>query len=384
MYKHLYQHFLASDPERLHFAAHSHHLWPDVTREAHIAYWDDAAKYIDNKWDKVFGQIIPSAQKGIASILNLSDPNQICFAPNTHEFVTRIISCFDPGKPISILTTDGEFHSFRRQTERLEELSNVEVMRIPVEPFETFQSRFSAEAQKRKYNLIFFSHVFFTSGFVIQNLESFASSLGEKHEVIVIDGYHGFCAIPTNLNKIQNKVFYLSGGYKYAQSGEGACFLHIPKNCQLRPINTGWFAVYGSLHSKPTKEASTTYSNDAFRFWGATFDPSGIYRMNAVMQMFAKENLTIEKIHSYVESLQNYFISKLESKNHPEINHTKLLKVKNATHSHFLTFRTSQAESIYKELAGKKIITDFRGDCLRFGFGLYQDTKDIDELFARI
>lgn len=384
MYKHHYQHFLSSDPERLHFAAHSHHLWPDVTRDAHIAYWDDAAKFVDNKWDKVFGEMIPGAQKGIASILKLSDPNQIAFAPNTHEFVTRIISCFEPGKPLSILTTDSEFHSFRRQTERLEELSNVEVKRIPVEPFESFQERFSVEAKNKRYNLIFFSHVFFLQGYVIQDLNSFVNSLGDNHEVIVVDGYHGFCAIPTDLSKIENKAFYVSGGYKYAQSGEGVCFLHIPKGCSLRPINTGWFAAYGSLHSKPTKQATTTYSNDAFRFWGATFDPSGIYRINAVFNLFRKENITIEKIHTHVESLESYFISRLESKNHPEINNRNLLKINNFVHGHFLTFKTSQSEKIYKDLAKKKVITDFRGDNLRFGFGMYQDMKDIDELYIRL
>jgi len=36
-----------ADPGRLHFAAHSHHPWPDTTQAAHAAYWLDAAQLLD-------------------------------------------------------------------------------------------------------------------------------------------------------------------------------------------------------------------------------------------------------------------------------------------------------------------------------------------------
>ena len=39
----LLPHALGADPDRLHFAAHSHHLWPDATRAAADRAWLDAA-----------------------------------------------------------------------------------------------------------------------------------------------------------------------------------------------------------------------------------------------------------------------------------------------------------------------------------------------------
>ena len=48
--------FLAANPGRLHFAAHSHHPWPDVTRQAVLDGWDDAARLMDRKWDRIFGR----------------------------------------------------------------------------------------------------------------------------------------------------------------------------------------------------------------------------------------------------------------------------------------------------------------------------------------
>jgi hypothetical protein len=58
--------FRAADPSRIHFAAHSHHPWPDVTEAAHAAYWADSNALADAKWEKVFGEVVPKAQAHIA------------------------------------------------------------------------------------------------------------------------------------------------------------------------------------------------------------------------------------------------------------------------------------------------------------------------------
>ena len=42
-FKPLFARALGAAPGRLHFAAHSHHLWPDASREGQIECWDDAA-----------------------------------------------------------------------------------------------------------------------------------------------------------------------------------------------------------------------------------------------------------------------------------------------------------------------------------------------------
>ncbi|HZD63589.1 MAG TPA: aminotransferase, partial [Xanthobacteraceae bacterium] len=60
-------------------------------------------------------------QRGIAATLALPDPTTIAFAPNTHDFLRRLLSALPPGKRARILTSDSEFHSFTRQIARLEE-----------------------------------------------------------------------------------------------------------------------------------------------------------------------------------------------------------------------------------------------------------------------
>ena len=83
-------------------------------------------------------------RRHVARLLNLSDPRQVAFAPNTHEFVARIYSCFDPARPLRVLTSASEFHSFRRQTRRLQESGRLVVEEIAAAPWETFVERFVA------------------------------------------------------------------------------------------------------------------------------------------------------------------------------------------------------------------------------------------------
>ena len=50
--------FRDADPDRLHFAAHSHAYWPDVTRDAQLEVWDDAARLVDEKTWRWFDSLL--------------------------------------------------------------------------------------------------------------------------------------------------------------------------------------------------------------------------------------------------------------------------------------------------------------------------------------
>ena len=68
-YKSLFSRALSAAPGRLHFAAHSHHLWPDASFEAQQQTWLDANLHADHKWDLVFSQVIPEAQAHVAAFV---------------------------------------------------------------------------------------------------------------------------------------------------------------------------------------------------------------------------------------------------------------------------------------------------------------------------
>jgi kynureninase len=371
-YKHLFTKTISAAPDRLHFAAHSHHPWPDATFEAQQQYWQDSTAYLDQKWGKIiFPEIIPAAQNSIAKTLNLSTPENIAFAPNTHEFVTRILSCL-PQNP-RILTTDSEFYSFERQIKRLEEDGDISVNRVAAMPFNTFPARLKAEIAENDYDLVFFSQTFFNAGYVAPDLADIVNAITNKDTLVVIDGYHGYMALPTDLRAIENRAFYIAGGYKYAMAGEGCCFMHCPDGYAMRPQNTGWYADIGALDDQ--SGGQTPYATNGFRFSGATFDPSGLYRTIAVHDMLARENITIEDIHNHVLALQTLFLEQ----NKADLG-TLITPIDTDIRGNFLTFETDRAAGIHDALLAKNIITDRRKNRLRFGFSITQDANDVKKL----
>ena len=373
MYKKYYKLFLKANSGIQHYASHSHHFWPDVTRSATLQYWDDSARFVDDKWDHIFGKKIPEAQNLIADILNLSHPEQIAFAPNTHELVYRLLSCFDPKKKTKILTSDSEFYSFDRQVNRLSEDELIDIEKIQTTPFDNFEDRFIEKIKKNHYDMIFLSHVFFNSGMLIKNLKRIVEAVPDENTMIVIDGYHGFMAIPTDLKEIESRVFYLSGSYKYAQGGEGCCFLHVPKTSKHRPLYTGWFAGFGDLAKN---DGSVNYNSDGMRFAGSTMDFTALYRLISVLDLFKSEKITVQDIHSHIQKLQANFREHLLLIDHPFLTEKNILNVDYNYHGHFLTFAMPSPEhtkKLHDELKAKRIWTDYRASKLRFGFGIYQN-----------
>lgn len=356
----------------LHAAAHSHHPWPDVSFAAQEEAWTDAARMLDRKWEHVFAKIIPEAQRHIASRLSLPDRPTITFGPNTHGFVVRLLSCLPAGKIPRVLTTDSEFMSFSRQIARLEEDNLLTVTRIPTEPFESFEDRFIDAASKGGHDLVFFSQVFFNSGFAVRDLSAVVRAVKSEETLVVIDGYHGFMAIPTDLSALSGRAFYLAGGYKYAMAGEGACFLHCPAAYGKRPRNTGWYAGFGALESAGN---DVPYASDGSRFFGATFDVTALYRFNAVQNWLAREGSSVADMLARVRACEKIFLDELDRLN-ASVCRSSLVVSDDTRRGRFLAFRTPRAGEIAQSLASRNIIVDHRADRLRIGFGIYHGDDD--------
>jgi selenocysteine lyase/cysteine desulfurase len=374
--------FAAQAGDRLHATAHSHHPWPDVARLAHIEAWDDAVALTDRKWEKIFEEVIPQVQDGLAQWLGWPDARQIVFAPNTHEFVLRLYSCLDFGKPVRVVTSSHEFHSFNRQTQRLEETGRVQVTRVNAEPYATFSERFIAAVKQAPCDMVWLSHVMFDSGFIAApDLKAIADA-APANALVVFDGYHAVGAIPVDCSGIADRAFYLGGGYKYLMSGEGACYLAVPRGCELRPVNTGWFAEFGELSQARAGEVK--YARDGMRFFGATFDASGLYRMRAVLQLLAQEGVDARKIQAHVASLQAQFLAGLGARNIAALPESALVPPRGSARGSFLTFDLENAEAIERRLEEHHIGVDRRGKRLRFGFGVYHDAAYVEKLLARL
>ena len=377
-FKGLFSRSLGADPGRLHMAAHSHHLWPDASFDGQVECWNDAARLADRKWDRIMGEIWPEAQCHVASELGTDMPDAIVFAPNTHELIVRLFAAASEKWPVRVLTSDGEFHSARRQFARWEEAGAAIVERVPAEPFDTFTHRFLERARSGGHDFIFVSQVLFGSGRTFDAIGELAALARPEGPWVVVDGYHAFMAIEAPFDAAAAKsAFYLGGGYKYAMAGEGCAFLHAPPGFGPRPRITGWYAEFEDLTLPP---GSVGYRGDAMRFMGSTFDSSGLYRFNAVQRMLLENGLTTARISAHAAGLQRLLLAQLADS---RLASAELLNPPvDSPHARFLAFRSPSAQRWCAGLAEQNCIVDVRGDVLRIGLGLYHNEDDIDRFAA--
>jgi selenocysteine lyase/cysteine desulfurase len=136
-------------------------------------------------------------------------------------------------------------------------------------------------------------------------------------------------------------------------------------------LDTGWYAGFGQLESGVGKDV--VYAEDGSRFAGATYDPSGVYRMDAVLGWLAEEGVGPRAIHDHALELQARFLS-------GEALPGALTPGPELERGNFLTFETEDARDVYQRLHHRGVITDYRGNRLRIGFGVYQDNDDVDRL----
>lgn len=376
-FRFLFQRALAAAPGRLHFAAHSHHLWPDASYVGQIAAWEDAARLADRKWERVMGELWPAAQRHVADELKLPDPASVVFSSNTHDFLLRIASAI-AGRPLRILSGDGEFHSFRRQAARWVEAGEAEWRTVPGGA--GMGGKLAEAARAYEPHLIIASHVGFSTGAIADDLAEVAALCRPDGPWLVVDGYHGFMALESDFAALAPHAFYTGGGYKYAMAGEGCAFLHAPPGYAPRPVATGWYAEFDDLSLPP---GAVGYAPDARRLLGSTFDPSGLYRFVAVRDCLAGEGLTTAAISAHCAALKARFLGGIAGS---ALAGAEVLNpaAVDEPQARFVALKHPHAARWQAELMAADVVTDVRGDVLRLGFGLYQTARDVDGLLGEV
>ena len=119
-------------PGEIYLTGHSHRLWPDVAAEGQMVPVRLAWEHKDRKWGTIFGEVIPKFQRLVAQRIGVGKPELIAFGENTHELVTKVLSCFPWDSRTRIVSTSAEFFSLKRQLLRLRE-DGVEVDFVPTE-----------------------------------------------------------------------------------------------------------------------------------------------------------------------------------------------------------------------------------------------------------
>jgi selenocysteine lyase/cysteine desulfurase/tryptophan 2,3-dioxygenase len=398
------------------------HAWGKTPPSAHVAATKrQYALYQKGNaaWDTIFGDIMPEAIEHIRWILSPPEDSSVEFGHNSHELISRLISIKmekllvdgaamdgDNDSVLRILTTDTEFYSFTRQMNRLLQVnsSRISIEYVPIEPLATFPARFADKvADSPPLDMIYVSHcVFSTQQTIVPDLTAFTTKISNTLKqndnsdcFFVVDGYHGFGAIPTNLSCFKD-VFYVSGMLKHVGSGANCCFLIVPQSKidKLKPVFTGWIADPSVLaaESKGIQMGSDVGYVPGFTLQGGTpaFAPS-LMIFNEVMRRWKEKKITVDHAHEHVMALHRQFLAGIKELVDGSAGGASCCwssiadLVEEESRSHTITFLVKSpttAKNMVLFMGSFGVDIDSRKHYVRVGFGFNHHPEDVKRLLV--
>jgi kynureninase len=331
--------------------------------------------YVDRKWPRAFAKA-ERLRAGVRALLG--DPaGEVALGASTHELVLRFLSALDLQRRPRLVTTDGEFHSLRRQAARLAE-AGLDVTRVTARPVADLAERLAAAVDDRT-SAVLVSAVLYEDARIVPELDGLARVCAGRGVELLVDVYHALGAMPYTLSdRGLEAAWIVGGGYKYLQLGEGNCFLRLPPHAAtMRPVITGWYAEFAELEHIADPE-SVTYPHGAAAFAGSTYDSTSHYRAARVLDFFEEQRLTPERLRaSYLHQIA-LLASALDALAFPDALITRDRSVPLDRFGGFLALRTPHAEHLQRELARAGVLTDSRGDTLRLGPAPYLNDAQLE------
>ena len=365
--------------DRILLTGHSHQAWPDVAFDAQMQAWHDAAEEVDGKWD-VAAAIADEVREGYRRLLD--DPDgHIALGQNTHELVTRFLSALPLRNRPRVVTTDGEFHTVRRQLARLQEegLEVVQTGETGSVPAPGTIAQAVIDALDDRTAAVVMSSVLYRNGLIVEGLGEVAEACEHVGASLLVDAYHSINVVPFSVPGMGlERAFVVGGGYKYCQFGEGVCFLRIPADCSLRPILTGWFSEFGELADKRAA-GPVAYGDGPHRFAGSTYDPVGHYRARAVLRFFQSERLSPPLLRTVSQAQLARLTKGIDAL---ELDPAVLLWNRDLPMERrggFLALDARDAGQLAARLRSRDVFTDHRGTVLRLGPAPYVTDAQLDE-----
>lgn len=356
-------------PGRILLTGHSHQAWPDAVRDAMGLAFDEAARYVDDKWGEAVFPRIDRVGRRILRRLAFREDDPIAFGSSTHELCSRLLSCFPRASGLRIVTTTGEFHSLRRQLLRLEE-EGAEITWVAASPREGLAERLVA-ATRDGVHVVAASAVLFADATVVRDIGAVITRAVECGAVPLVDAYHAFNVVPLSWGPDADAAYVVGGGYKYAQFGEGLCFMRFPSSSRLRPVDTGWFADFE--HLAGPRPAQIQYGAGGARFAGATFDPLPFYRAEAALDVLDWHGLDVARLRA-ISIAQTRRISLSLQASGLDVASPR----DDDQRGGFVAVRVAEADRVVSELRKRDVYVDARGDVVRLGPAPYLTDDEID------
>lgn len=358
--------------KRLLLTGHSHQAWPDVAYEGLTAAWRDAATHLDDKWQLAFDQA-KQVKQGFARLLN-DNEGDYALAENSHTLIVRFLSALDLKNRPRLVTSDSEFHSIRRQLDRLAE-EGIEVIRVASQPYESFTERLAAQVNANTAAVLL-SSVFYSSAQICNGLSEVMSSCSQQGAEFLVDAYHHLNVVPFDIAvEGLQQAFIIGGGYKYCQLGEGNCFLRVPPGCKMRPVITGWFGEFKARDELTTHLVH--YTDGGQRFAGATYDPVSHYRAARVFNFFIENELNPLLLRQINQHQVALLLRRFDALDLPPADITRDHSIPPQQRGGFVALHSPHAATLCKALHAQQLFCDSRGEILRLGPAPYLSDEQL-------
>lgn len=366
--------------ERLLLTGHSHQAWPDCGFEGQVEAWEDAALYLDEKWERAFAKA-ERVRRGFARLLGDAS-GYIALGASTHELVVRFLSALPLRDRPKLVTTDAEFHTLRRQLARLEE-EGIEVVQVVHRPAREVAARLVAAVDERTAAVLV-SSVFYHNAHIVPHLGEVMAACSRVGAELLVDVYHALNVVPFSLQgEGLEGAFLVGGGYKYCQLGEGNCFLRIPPDCRLRPVVTGWFAEF-ELLERPVHSGAVQYPAGAGRFAGATYDPTSHYRAAKVFDFFEEQKLTPNFLREVSQHQLGVLAAAFDALDCDPTVVRRDRSVPLESVGGFLALESPRAPELAAQLRIRGVMVDSRGSLLRLGPAPYLSDDQLRQAMAAL
>ncbi len=275
----LFSRVLKHGPREIYLANHS--LGRPLDQTAHdvqeaLDIWYAS---LDGAWDAWLAEI-QRFRAGIAQLIGAGAPDSIVPKTAAGQGLRAVLNALVPPTP-RVLATSGEFDSmdFILRTYHHKQRANVRwvATRTPADPQQPpiiDPADIIAAINDYRPHLVLISHVYFTTGQVLDRLNDIISAAHHAQSLVMLDTYHSAGVIPIHFDQL-NADFAVGGSYKYTRGGPGACWLainprHLPttnspeREGKLRTLDTGWFAKLDTFKYQRPDEPLLSSGGDAW------------------------------------------------------------------------------------------------------------------------
>lgn len=318
-----------------------------------------------HKWLKRIAEV----RRIFAKLIKAHD-HEIAFVGNTSEGLSTVAAGLVWKEGDVVLVPTPEFPA------NIYPWMNLERQGVLLQFIQRKEGRFGIReierALKPRTRLLSVSSVDFSTGFRC-DLEAIGDFCKRKGILFCVDAIQSLGVIPMDVKKF-GIHFMAAGGHKWLLStmGCGTLFISNEVNDIVHPGQVGWKSV---MDEEEFFQPSFDLKPDALRFEPGTMNVAGIYALGAALDLL--QELGIEKIYRNVLNINDLLFQGLMDRNV-----RVMTPMGQEERSGILSFiPSSDPKSLFKFLAGKRIVVSLRDNMIRLSPHFYNNGDDVRIFF---